>query len=198
MSVFKWLNNPSPLVCWNLPAPIEPGPDNGGGGGGFPSGGGSTGGATQQAGNIASIAASGGLTGGEYLILIPVLDVNTGERYIGYFDVNDLDTETESIYVTGQAEIMEGRQITVSRVRIIYRDLGLAKLDVTVKTSQKSLTKTKGIGSSNVTGELVTDYVDMVVTGERPQLIISRKAGYGPVSIIKATMITDVEIAEQV
>jgi len=126
---------------------------------------------------------------------------------VGTFDWEDFNTESDCSYYYRQEDLMPGRHVTVSRIRIVYRDLGAFTLTASVLTAQvptansdstkgdvNSQTKTFG---GKADSKLYTDYFDFVTSGERPQLVLTRKALDGPVSIISATMITDVEVMEQ-
>lgn len=147
--------------------------------------------------NISLITSSGGLAGFEQAVMIPYFAINGTEFCIGTFDVKNYDTEDSCEIWYRQEEIIEGREITVTRVRIVYRDLGICTLTCTVETAQGSKSITLKIGSADFSGVVKTDYFDLVVTGERPQLKLKKEANSGPLNLISLTMITGVEMAEQ-
>lgn len=194
------------ILCNSIPDPIEGGDPGFDGGGGTTGSGGnpippSGGGAGDVANDTSLITSSGGLVGFETALLIPLFDPEFGAFTVGTFDFKDFNTEEDCEYQYRQEILMPGRQITVSKIRFIYRDLGICTLCIEVRTAQdqdlKKSKRTITIGSTSATGKLVTAFVDLVITGERPQVIITRKANNGPLSITELAMITDVEIAEQ-
>lgn len=177
--------------------PPEPGSGDGGTGGG---------GGTNVAADVGKITATGGLMGLESMVLVPMFDPEFNIRYFGTFDYLDYNTESACEYRYKEEDgPFVGRSITVSRIRILYRDLGKFKIKATVNAVQLvegepvfiSKSATKEFGSIIPTNKIITGFLDFVITGERPQLILSREKDWGPIDIIEAAMITDVEIAEQ-
>lgn len=145
-----------------------------------------------------------------YVIVINTLanSLIPAKYEIRTFDYEDFDTEEACAYYYHQEDPMPGRQITVSRVRIVYRDIGAFTAKATILTAQQQ--SEEAVDSTNPRNwqqrtlggrndkKLYTDYFDIIVTGERPQLVISREANSGPLAIISTSLITDVEIMEQV
>jgi hypothetical protein len=149
------------------------------------------------ANNISLITSSGGLAGTELALVIPCFDADGSQFYLATFDTTDYNTEDACEIWFRQEEIIEGREITVSRVRIIYKDLGICKLKCTLETTQQTVTQEITIGTANYKGKTYTAYFDIVITGERPQIKLSKEANSGPLNLISVTMITGVEMAEQ-
>jgi hypothetical protein len=147
---------------------------------------------------VIKLTPSGGLSGISTQLLIPMWDSKSGRSYIGTLDYNDFNTEEASLYAFRMEDVLPGRQITVSRVQVTYRDLGPATLTAIVETAQGVIYDEKKIGTPSGDGSVKSQYFDLEITGERPQLSLFRDKNSGPVSIISAKMITDVEIAEQV
>lgn len=145
----------------------------------------------------ALIPASGGLAGYSWMILIPCYNMKLDRYYFATLDHNNFDTETSAELYFHQEDTMPGREITVSKIMIFFRDLGKFKLKATIETAQSTKSKTKTFGGK-ADGKIKTDSFDFVTTGERPQLILSREADWGPVALIGAKLTTDVEIMEQV
>lgn len=149
--------------------------------------------------SISNISSSGGLAGALMALVLCVGD-GEGNYFFGTFDPTDFNTESESRYYFRAEDIIEGHEVTVSRVRIIYEDYGPATINVAVLNAQGSPDNSRDVqlGTDKANKELLTTYADIEVTGERPQAVIIRKANSGSVSIIGVTLITDVEVTEQV
>lgn len=169
-------------------------------GGVYDSGGVPGGSSSGSPGSVASdpslITASGGLTGFESMLLIPMYDPEFKTYFVATFDYEDFNTENDCEYYYRQENPFPGRQITCSGARITYRNLGVCTVEVGVSTTQAIKSETRIIGTKAADKKLYTEAFSFVVTGERPQLYVKRKADKGPLSIIEAYMITNVEIAE--
>lgn len=152
--------------------------------------------------DTALITATGGLFNGVLGLLIPVYNLRTGKMQMGSFDFVNFNTEVPSKYAYRQEVFMEGRQTTISRIRFRYRDLGKVKVKFSILTDEnrdpvKANTVTKTFGGL-ADNRLRYEYVDKVITGTNPQVYFEREANAGPLCITKLTMITDVEVMEQV
>jgi hypothetical protein len=148
------------------------------------------------------ITPTGGLFGIESLFLIPMLDDELG-RYFGIFDIENFDCESDFFYDFKEEEVLLGREITVNKVRIRYRNLGPFKLEAKVvaysqiKKKFVEESQIKNFGTSKADRKIYTDYFSFVVTGERPQLRLYKKAGWGQLAIVEASLCTATELAEQ-
>lgn len=158
--------------------------------------------------NPGLLTSSGGLFGSTSNLLIPIFDPETNIKYIATFDPTDFNSEEDAEYRYRMEEITEGRLITVSRVRIVYRNLGVVKvtgqLSGLVYSPASKTWQVVGAKQTIVIGDdskdlsLRTGYFDMIITMERPQFIYKRLANDGPLAIISTTLITEVEQAAQV
>lgn len=184
--------------CFTRPLPdfgVDPndGTPDGGGNPGTPTGGSSIASAGLPA------TENGGVIGSTYLLFVPVQDIRTGLCYIGTYDVTSFDDSGDGGSYSYRAEdIVKHKTPTVNKVILIYRDLGSAKLTVTLAvTNDNAQVKTASvdvqIGNAIPTGALITKLVYLQLTGYRPQLTLSRKAGDGPVCITSATMSGEIE-----
>lgn len=173
--------------------PADSSPPDGGGNPGTPTGGSPI--------SVTGLPATenGGVIGSTYLLFVPVQDIRTGLCYIGTYDVTSFDdTGDGSSYSYRSEDIVKHKVPTVNKVILVYRDLGPAKLTVSLKvTNDNAQVKTASvdiqIGNAIPTNELITKLVYLQLTGYRPQLTLSRKAGNGPVCITSATMSGEVE-----
>lgn len=191
------------LICiifgiGNIPAPdVDGGSGSGDTGGGF-AGGGQPGTPTGSSGDVAAaipFGENGGVVAITYLLFVPVQDVTTGRCYIGTYDINSFDDPKDDFsYSYRKEDIVKGVVVTVSRIWLTIRDIGKAKLTVTLAGTdynQKKVTKsvTLAIGTASASSELLTYPVDISLSCYRPQITLSRKAGDGPVAVTEVTMV---------
>lgn len=188
------------IQLFNLPAPIDDW-DNGGGGG---SGGGGSSSPISGKTSVDTslITPTGGLFEGVLGLMIPVWDIQNQTMKMGTFDFEDFNTEIVARYKYREEVAFEGRQTTVSRIRIRYRDLGKVKVKFSVLTDEfrvptNNNTKLLTFGGTK-DGKLHFTYFDKVITGTNPQVYFERAAEAGPLSITRVTMITTQEATEQV
>lgn len=136
----------------------------------------------------------GGVFGSTYFLFVPVQDCNSGQCYIGTYDITDFnDLIDGSSYAYRREDIVKHKVPTVNRVIIIYRDLGPAKFTVGINATNDDGQVIKAsvqvqIGNVVPTKALLTKIVDISLTGYMPQLTIDRAAGDGPLCITSATM----------
>lgn len=189
-----------PWALLNLPAPPDAGGDSGGqtiGGGGTP--GTPTGGGGAAVTGVLPNNENGGVLGTSWLLFVPVQNVATGLCFIGIFDLASFDDTVDgSSYSYRKEDVVFDQVPTVNRVILTYRDLGRAKVTVTVSGSNDdgqviSTSVQVQIGNAVPTGELLTKFVDLQLTGFRPQLTLSRKPGDGPLCITAVTMMGEVD-----
>lgn len=137
---------------------------------------------------------NGGVFGSTYFLFVPVQDARSGLCYIGFFDVSNFNDPVDgSSYSYRQEDISPDAQVTVQRIWITYRDLGLAKLTLTLTGTNDdgqviNASATVQIGNPVPTNALLTKQFGLQLTGFRPQLTISRNAGDGPISIIRVRL----------
>jgi len=171
-----------------------------GGGGGQHNGGGNPGSGTGSsgAGSFPS-SENGGVYGSTYYLMVPVQNTTTKQCYLGYFDVTSFDDKLDgSSYRYRSEDVNPLRVPTVRRVGLIYRDLGLVSITVTINATNDngqaiSNSTAVQLGNTIPTNAILTKLVDVTLVGFRPQLQIDRAAGAGPLSIVSATMIGTVE-----
>jgi hypothetical protein len=172
-------------------------PGGGGGGGGGKPGGGSGG----TVSTFVPFSENGGFAATAFVMFVPVQASTGGGGYISTFSpVSYDDANDASSYSYRQEDIIPNRVPTVRRIAITYRNIGLATRTITVTAindagATVTATQTQQIGDTTADSTLRTIFYDLVVTGFRPQLTISRAAGGGPISIIRASMIGEVENA---
>lgn len=173
---------------------------SGGGGGGGHKGGGQPGSGTGSSGAGSFPATeNGGVYANTYYLMVPVQNTVTNQCYIGYFDVTSFNDSVDgSTYRYRSEDITPLRVPTVRRVGIIYRDLGIVTITVTIIATNdngqvvKASTKVQ-LGNTIPTNALLTNLVNVTLVGFRPQIQIDRAAGAGPLSIASVTMIGTIE-----
>src|SRR6266404_5193402 len=138
---------------------------------------------------------NGGFAGTTFFLFVPTQNSGTGASFVSVFDPSSFDDSDDASSYSYKAEdVIVGRVPTVRRVVLVYRDLGIATITVTISgvndsDNAVSVSATTKIGTSGATGKQLTEFVDVTATCFRPQLTISRAAGAGPVSIVSASMI---------
>jgi len=130
---------------------------------------------------------------------VPAQPAVGGSAFIGTFSPNSWDDQfNPSTYYYRKEDVIVGRQPTVRRVILVHRDLGLATVFVNLQGTNDNYqvvtaTKQASLGTTNASQDLYTAFVDITLTCFRPQLWLFRPAGGGPVSIVSATLIGEVE-----
>lgn len=142
---------------------------------------------------------NGGVLGTTWFLFVPTQDSYSRRCYIATYDIGSFDDDVDASRYSYRAEdILKNRVPTVNRVILNYRDLGPAKLTVTITGTNdngevvSNSVETK-LGNTIPTGAILTKFVDIQLTAFRPQLSLLRKAGGGPVCITGATMRGEVE-----
>lgn len=163
-----------------------------------------TGGSTTGSkGKVAVVAIpfneNGGFLATNFFLMLPLQDMTNGAVGVAIFNTGSFDDANDaSSYSYKIEDIVPGRVPTVRRVIVNYRDLGPATLLVTLtgtndNAQQISVSASKSIGTAAATGDQFVTFVDIELTAFQPQLTIGRAAGGGPISIISATIIGEVE-----
>lgn len=164
---------------------------------------------SKTAANISLLTSTGGVVGLLPFLIVPFFDNRTGKFIFAKYDSADFNCEEDCIYNFRQEDLQTGRNIDVSKIYIQYRDIGEVKFDVIVtatlynrKTKKSKIVHDEleniVVGNKKPTKKIYSLFVDLKVTGERPQLSIVRKKDAGPLSIIKAMMIGDSSEEDQV
>jgi hypothetical protein len=142
---------------------------------------------------------NGGFTASTFYLMVPVQTSDLGLVYVGIFDVTSFnDPVDSSFYAYRMEDVVTCRVPTVRRVLLVYRDLGLATLTVSISGTDDNNNAVVGtvnvqIGTIAASGAQLTKLIDITVSAFRPQLAWSRAAGGGPISIISATMVGTAE-----
>jgi hypothetical protein len=147
------------------------------------------------------LTSTGGLSGNNYRLLMPLFDSVFDKTYCAFIDADNNDSEEEAFYLFKQEDVMPSRFVSVHKLIVMYRELGVANFSVGIqvynrqvnKFYQKSMAleiparKQKGFPFPD--GTLREMPVDFVIEGERPQIFIRRKANSGPLCITRIHMI---------
>lgn len=148
--------------------------------------------------NFSNLPITGGLLGINGAVIFAVFDIRLQTTRFMYLDTTNFDTETEAQYTFRVEDLQEGTQVTTTRLRIKYRNLGKAKVQITLRGMYSEQTKTIKLGPGTINGQtravpaadnrLYIAYCDFTFTDESPQVNIYRAANSGPLSIISVTM----------
>jgi hypothetical protein len=198
---------PCKLVLENIafPAGAGEGGVGGGGGRGGGGGGGSSPSAPKGASNLSIITSTGGLQGLNSLLLVSVF-INNLQRYaFATFDPTNFNCEEDCVYKFKMEDIKLGRNVDVHKVYLQLRDLGKVTFNVQVaatlldrKTNKETIsTKNKDVVFGTGDGLIHSRFIDLKIQGERPQLIVTRKAKKGPLGIITAMFVGNMVEEEQ-
>lgn len=147
---------------------------------------------------------NGGVATTSRLTLYPMVNPQTG--VVGFYAFDPTtgfnDPAAASAHSFRVEEVIPGRTPTVSRIIVIYRDLGPVQVLFTLSgtnDAQQVVTPKQQIvalGNRVPTGKLMTKFVGMQQTGQNLQLTIFRPAGSGPLSISKIILCGRVENQE--
>lgn len=139
--------------------------------------------------DLSQLTVTGGLTGiiGSVIVFGTTLLFNQPLGWI--FDTTDFNCEEDCEYHFRVEEIEVYRQPTIDKVIIRYRDLGQVTVNVffvgnVLGDSKVSKIVTVVFGGK-ADGKIYTTSFDLTCTFEAPQLIITRNAFSGPLSITK-------------
>ena len=157
------------------------------------------------------LTSTGGLLGVAPLLLVPTFDFQLQRNYLGVINPNDFNCEEDAAYFFREEEVQLERVVSIHKIILTYREIGAADfiVGVTVYNWQDDSYNTKTINVSiappilkdskdrkilrrrNVfpDNKIHTKRLSLVISGQRPQLFITRKAESGPLSIVRATII---------
>lgn len=175
---------------------------NGGGGnpgGRPPSGGGTTGSKGFNPSSAIPFSENGGFAATNFFLMVPTQQMVGGAVGIAIYDTTSYDDPNDaSSYSYRIEDVIPGRMPTVRRVILNYRDLGPALLTVAIDgtdDNQQPVVQSVKVqlGNTVPTLEPMIKLVDITVTCFQPQLTLSRAAGGGPIDIISATLVGEVE-----
>lgn len=192
--------------------------------GGVGGGGGSFNPPTTKTGSSASspglLTSTGGLVGASSLLVAPCISALSGATLVTIFDPTNFDTEESAEYDFPQ-ETMYGefngecKFASINKVKVKYRELGIASCSINItvylpkiddfKTVQMPL-KIPHIKLSKARQQTFPDGklhtvtlhpVPGVITGERPQVTITRNAKSGPLSITRVILYGDADNTDE-
>lgn len=163
-------------------------------GGASPAMSGGGGGSAPAVPNLANLPTVGGMVGITTQMLAIGFDDLTQSNLVYFIDPMNHNCEESTEYDFKVEEIEPGNQITIHRVVLRYRDLGVVSFTVAVVSADlPNLDYTKGtgnavlvtVGTPQATRKIYTKQVALNVTTEAPQVKILRAAKAGPLAITK-------------
>jgi hypothetical protein len=134
---------------------------------------------------------------GQQVLLIPRITPSNGATDIAAFTPG-VGNDIQASHSYKVEDIIANYFPTVRRVILTYRDVGIATITVTVSGVDDlgvpvTASQTVTIGTAGAPGILKTKFVDLQMSGFRPQLTITRPTNGGPLAISTSTMIGHVE-----
>jgi len=170
------------------------------GGGGTPSTGGSGGGNPAAAKSVNIPTSNGGVMAQKQIALYPCFSLANNRTEYHAFDptLGFNDPYAHSEYHWKVEQIKPYRNATTRSVLVCYRDLGRVALTFTVTGCDDhgniiATSTPLGWGSATPTNRLFMVKVDLVFTGQLPQLSVRREANAGSLSIVQAVLTGEVE-----
>lgn len=157
-------------------------------------------------GNVDNLASTGGISGASGALLVPIYNAATDDSVINIIDPTNLNTEEACFYFFRQEEIQKNAAYTSYKMIIDYFNIGVATFTIGIITFRRGLTKytqnqatiQQGtfsnksrvfqIGTVQADGLLYSMDINIVNSGERPQIYITRKANAGPLSITNVSL----------
>lgn len=142
------------------------------------------------------MASNGGIPAPLNLWLLP--SFISGGQFWTLDPTNFNDSTQASSYSWKVEDIIPGRQGTINRVIISYRDLGVATITVTLSGSNDaqapvSVSQDVSIGTVGANGKIKTVLVGISLSALNLQLTIFRANNAGPVSLTKIRLEGEVE-----
>lgn len=183
------------------------------GGGGGSKGGGST--KKNPGGTPGLLTSTGGLYGTNGVLLTPVVNATTGKSYIMLMDPSNFNTEENAEYDFPQVipQGHEGEDVSCHLIVLKYRELGAAQFSINITTYVRNedtfvtqpfpvtippLPLSKARQATFPDERIHTFYISLpVITGERPQVTVTRNANSGPLSITSLTLCGNADQTKQ-
>lgn len=168
---------------------IPTGPATGGGGGT------STSPSSNPVVNLASLPTTGGLLGTSPAFIFIGFDNVAQTTLVYQLDTTNFNCEEPVEYDFKVEEAEIGNEVTIHRVLIRYRNIGICIITVAVISSEfqtpvdKRNATTITIGTSSADGLIYTAKADLKITTEAPQIKLFRAAKGGPMAITKVRVI---------
>ena len=147
------------------------------------------------------LTSTGGLFGQRFKLLMPLFDSVFDKTYCALIDPDDNNCEEEAFYLFKQEDVMPSRVVSVHKLLVYYKELGIAKFTVGIqvylrsvnKFQQKSVELTiadrKDRKARFPDGRLRVMLVDLVIEGERSQVFIARRANSGSICVTRIHMV---------
>lgn len=152
---------------------------------------------------ILPLVSNGGISQLAYASLIPMQDLNTGETNFYAFDplFGFDDPIAPSMHSFRVEDLIAGRNPTVNRMILTYRDLGPFKATFTLtgtNDAQKIVSKSIQVtgGNTPATNKLFTKFYGIELTAQNIQATWSRLPNSGPLSIVKTVLVGRMEAAK--
>jgi len=147
------------------------------------------------------LTSTGGLFGLTGALFAPFLNTKNGTNYALLLDPFDFNCEEDAFYDFKVEDVNIGRSCDIHKLVVIYRNIGQGKITFGVRVYQPQgktdkekfivKTVTKTLGTKKPNNKLYTQNIDLVVSGERPQAFMTRRADDGPISIVSVVMVGD-------
>lgn len=152
------------------------------------------------------LTSSGGVSGAAGLMMAPYVNPVTGRGYVIIFDSTNFDCEESAEYDYPQVippegqGAQEGRDVSCHLIILKYREIGVANffVNVTVYHKLTDIFETKSIpvsvpyvpGRTFPDKRIHTKFLGLkpAITGERPQVTITRIPNGGPFSVTSLTL----------
>lgn len=143
---------------------------------------------------------NGGTAAQLNMILLPATTPGLNGTIYTFDPTNFNDINSGSFYNWKVEDVIAGRTPTVGRVILSYRDLGVARIMVTLSgvtgpndpnhpnTPVSLVSPLTTIGTVNATQKICTLILGMTLSAANLQLSVIRSANGGPVSITKARL----------
>jgi len=147
------------------------------------------------------LTSTGGLFGANYQLLMPLFDATFQKTYLALFNDDDFNCEEAAFYTFRQEDVQPFRNVSVHKLIINYRELGEARFTIGVqayiedtdsfKTESRLVRIVKAKNRKGLFPDktLRTKQISLVISGQRPQIFISREPNSGPLSITRVMMV---------
>lgn len=159
---------------------------------------------------------TGGLFGIQQMYLVPVVDRVNSKIWLDIIDPSNFNCENDWFYIFPSQEVkksFEGKEVTISKVVLTYREIGAAKFTVGVVAyrqaddnfvGQEQIVKIADVKGEVVNqvnplfpdGQLHTIALNFLVQGQRPYAYIKGKGNSGSVSITNFMLVGHADVAQ--
>jgi len=144
---------------------------------------------------------NGGISLSSRISAYPMVNVATGQAGLYAFDpiLGFNDANNPSNYFFKVEEVVPGKTPTVSKIIVVYRDLGLVTVtfNLTGTNDNQQIAKATTVvvlGNRIATGRIMTlNNIGLTLTAQNLQLSINRAPNAGSLAIVKIVMCGTVE-----